>query len=883
MDTNIYYKLRILIISILLAAGLWGAAFAAPILSYEELATVSDDHVIITWVTTNETANTGIEYGIGGLTSTYTTDEGSDRAVYHYLYLSNLYPNATYTYRIFSTNATNETTYGQTKSFTTLNPPSGQLLFAFATISDPQVTQNYQDTYGARGRPYNSSEAMLASTIDWINLVSPSFTILKGDLIDNRSGNIADDATRIINSVGNLNNPVFAIPGNHEKSSWATKTAGGWYDTLLQNVFDPAAYTPSGDFSNYTYEANISVATFEDSVYNYSFDYRGYHFIMLDSIRKRDGSNQCKGHVDTIWLANDLASAESRSRKSFILMHNIITNEAVQIPAEVISEVTGGSPDLEKIDLDNRSDFLNVLSSYESDIVGVFMGHIHDNNRYYRSGLDFPFVRTASTIQYPVGFNIYKVYSNGYIQSFYKTPFYTEYARDFITPEAGLSDAYWEQLSLGSNYDRNFVITYGDITVPPTIKDSAPTDGSTNVALDQPVIITFSKEMATTETQNATTIAPTLSGLSYGWSDSDTVLTIAHSSNFASSTGYTVTVGTGARSKDNIPFISASSFSFDSGTSVATSPPEVSIAPLSNNITTDPTPMLTGTATDENSTISNIDYRIASNGWSDWKPCIALDGHFNENEEGFTFTVTPEITRGHHTVQVRATNAAGQTSSATVSAYSFYYVGDRPEIVLRADGTEIINGDPIESTPSFEVIVATDKSLTLSNLKFYINGTTEIASSTTQESNRTLTYAYYNPTFTAGVHDVRVEATDDDGNTATKEATNLLVQTTGKVTIFGAPLNYPNPFDPGTETTTISYNLSRAGNVSLRIFDLAGNQIAKMDYSANQDGGKAGYNEITWDGRSNGSYVGNGIYIYVLIVDGSVAQNGKGKLTVFKR
>ena len=118
---------------------------------------------------------------------------------------------------------------------------------------------------------------------------------------------------------------------------------------------------------------------------------------------------------------------------------------------------------MEKFDLDNRSAFLNVLTTYKTDIVGLFMGHVHDNNRYYRSGYDFPFVRTAATIQFPVGFNIYKVYSNGYIQNFYKVPSFTEYAREFVTPEAGLSDEYWEQLSFGSNYDRNFVITYSEI------------------------------------------------------------------------------------------------------------------------------------------------------------------------------------------------------------------------------------------------------------------------------------------------------------------------------------------------------------------------------------------------------------------------------------
>ena len=78
--------------------------------------------------------------------------------------------------------------------------------------------------------------------------------------------------------------------------------------------------------------------------------------------------------------------------------------------------------------------------------------------------------------------------------------------------------------------------------------------------------------------------------------------------------------------------------------------------------------------------------------------------------------------------------------------------------------------------------------------------------------------------------------------------------------------------------------LSIPSNVTLSIFDLSGSLIAKKSYSANQPGGRAGYNEVSWDGKSDGgTWVGNGIYIYLIIVDGKVAQNGKGKIAVFKR
>ncbi|MEA3492847.1 MAG: Ig-like domain-containing protein [Candidatus Margulisiibacteriota bacterium] len=883
MDTHIHHKLHILIIAVAAIIFAGTASFAAPQLSYEELTTVADDHICITWVTSNETANTGIEYGIGIPTQTYITDEGSSRASYHYLTLENLYPNTYYTYRIFSTNASGDTTYGAYKTVQTLNPPSGQLLFTFATVADTQVTQSYHDTYGARGRPYNSSEAILDATVDWINSASPSFTIVKGDLIDSRTTNSGNDATRIKNSVANFNQQIFPIPGNHEKETWNPKTGGGWYDTLMQPIYDPTVTPAVSGLSNYSYDTNITVATIEDSVYNYSFDYNGYHFVMLDSVRKRDGSNQCKGHINTSWLNTDLDNAASRNQKSFIFMHYDITNEAVTIPEEIIKEVTGGSSDMEKIDLDNRADFLSVLDTHKANIVGLFMGHIHDNNRYYRSGFDFPFVRTAATIQFPVGFNIYKVYSNGYMQLFYKVPHYTEYAREFITPEAGYSDTYWEQFSLASNYGRNFVQTYSAVEVPPTISRNAPADNATNVALNQPVIINFSKQMLTSETETATVISPNVSGIIYGWTGSNTTLTIDHNG-FAASTNYSVTIGTGAKSSDNITFTAASTFEFTTGTTVTTTAPQATIDPITNDITNDPTPTFTGIATDETSTISNIEFRHSSNSWSDWSDCTALDGAFDSTQESFTFTITPEVARGEHEIELRTTNAAGITSQTSFAAYSFYYVGARPHVILKSDSTEIINGDPIGANPSFEVTVVTDKGLTLSNLTFRVNGTAETATATSQLNNRTRTYAYYHPTFTPGTHDVRAQAIDDNGNITTSEAVSLTVQTSGAPSILGLPLTYPNPFDPGIETATISYSLSRSSNVELRFFDLSGNQIAKQNYTSSQDGGKAGYNEVTWDGRSgNGNIVGNGIYIYIIIADGNIVQNGKGKLTVFKR
>jgi hypothetical protein len=67
---------------------------------------------------------------------------------------------------------------------------------------------------------------------------------------------------------------------------------------------------------------------------------------------------------------------------------------------------------------------------------------------------------------------------------------------------------------------------------------------------------------------------------------------------------------------------------------------------------------------------------------------------------------------------------------------------------------------------------------------------------------------------------------------------------------FNLQQNYPNPFNPSTE---ISYNLPRAGNVSLRVYDLLGRRVAVL-----VDGfATAGNYRATFDG----THLSSGIYI----------------------
>jgi flagellar hook assembly protein FlgD len=95
----------------------------------------------------------------------------------------------------------------------------------------------------------------------------------------------------------------------------------------------------------------------------------------------------------------------------------------------------------------------------------------------------------------------------------------------------------------------------------------------------------------------------------------------------------------------------------------------------------------------------------------------------------------------------------------------------------------------------------------------------------------------------------------------------------------GVVTNFPNPFHPPQQATTISYKLADHSPVTMRIFTLYGAPVIERSYSSGGPGGSAGTNEVTWDGRNGqGEVVASGGYIVLL-----EAQGTGGTLHVIKR
>jgi 3',5'-cyclic-AMP phosphodiesterase len=109
------------------------------------------------------------------------------------------------------------------------------------------------------------------------------------------------------------------------------------------------------------------------------------------------------------WLEGDLQ--QNTSKKTFIYMHHP-TSEIASVTAVPAVIFTVREPD--------ALQFLQVIAKHPN-VVGVLSGHTHRNwitPSVLAPGV--PFVETAASKEYPGGYAIYKVFTRGYIQSFYK-------------------------------------------------------------------------------------------------------------------------------------------------------------------------------------------------------------------------------------------------------------------------------------------------------------------------------------------------------------------------------------------------------------------------------------------------------------------------------
>ncbi|OGC11470.1 hypothetical protein A3K48_03045 [candidate division WOR-1 bacterium RIFOXYA12_FULL_52_29] len=850
------------------------SAFAAIVIVNEELTSVEDNSFIVTWTTTDEAAATAIEYGISGYTNTATVSGNTN---YHWCQVTGLLPNTTYQYRVKSGSA-----YGPPRLVTTLSRPTGEYLFSFAILTDPRYAEGRApDASGARGLPYSLCDEIIASSVSDINALPnrPAFIVLGGNQVDIWTNNSGDQAKNefkakfaAFTGASDLGNPNYRL-----------SPVPGYYDKLADYSTDWVTDNLNPLRTNTTQYSTTDAGT--DSIYNYSFSYKNYNFVFADSVTAAGG-----GHLNTN-AVRDLITAEAR--KTFIFSSYPAYDLAgVVIDGETKRDYPIDLPTVEgAAAIDNSVDFRAALEGLTYTVgtqsypltAAVISGHIGDN--YKRDIHGISYVRQGPAVQYPTGYSVYRVYSNGYTKTFYKTsgrdtagkPYY-ERARDLIADSEGVIKELLTSFWLGSNSMRNFSYSYPYAPgIAPGMVSSTPTSGAYAVPLNQPFVVTFNKRMSSAPASSWIYVTPPVIKGTPTIDDSGRVITFPHSGLDAGRT-YTVTLmKTDVRDEGGGSMDADQSFYFYTTGSVNDyTPPAVSILnPPADNITTDILPTFLGIATDE-AGVGRVDFRIDGGTWQSAQPA---DGMFNSREETFIMTSPEKLPKKEHLLEIRAYDSIGNTATSEFTAYAFMVADEKPRISLLIDGIVPLPGDPIGLLPQLTARAVSINPITSGSVN--IDG-----------QKKGLTYvladSYYAATFTPddplsnGIHSITIEAFDSIGQGATYEITPLYVEADKGPAILGAPLTYPNPFDPRSGNAAITYLLTRSSNITLTIHNLSGALLAKKVYLSGNSGGRAGYNEVAWDGRSDGGVeLGNGIYIVLILADGKVLA--RGKITVYKK
>lgn len=427
------------------------------------LMTVTDATAMFTWET-NRPAETVIRYGtekdhLDQAANPGSARNGSPQAQpgsrrFQSCELRDLKPGTTYYYacHIGDTAAS-----GQASGrFTTLTPPPGEELFSFATMTDTHVGQQLVAKLSLKGKVVSEGvrwpepsqpfwRLAVGASIDEINASGVAFTIIKGDLTDGSTSNEFPQAKQLFDR---LKKPYRVVHGNHDAAASFLRTF---------NLAQPW----------------------------YSFDERGIHFVVLDTEPLVSTKENPTLDKQLTWLKQDLT--EHAGQWTLVFLHRPIPPKLERSSGEPLSEelLQFGGGLLDKIyggGVSHRIDIatgsapsvspksarrLVALLREHGRVAGVFAGHLHRNYIGYwpeETG-NLPYVETASTKEYPCGYAITRVFTGGYMQSYYSP-------RDpqCLRWSAMTQDAYaWLgfQSKAGEVTERNFVVRFEDLQLVP--------------------------------------------------------------------------------------------------------------------------------------------------------------------------------------------------------------------------------------------------------------------------------------------------------------------------------------------------------------------------------------------------------------------------------
>jgi 3',5'-cyclic-AMP phosphodiesterase len=220
--------------------------------------------------------------------------------------------------------------------------PAGSFDFVFFT--DTHIQPELDATHGC------------AMAFAKIGAANSDFAICGGDLVYDVLEAGRDRADMLFDlyqrTEDSLKIPLYHTIGNHDL-----------FGVLTQSGVAP---TDPG-YGKKMYQDRIGARTY------YSFDHKGYHFIVLDSISPTP-DRFWEGRIDAAqlqWLSDDLSRVEPRAPIIVITHVPLVTGYLAYGPKP------NGQPRYDTVSVANSSDVIALLA--DRNILAVLQGHLHIN------------------------------------------------------------------------------------------------------------------------------------------------------------------------------------------------------------------------------------------------------------------------------------------------------------------------------------------------------------------------------------------------------------------------------------------------------------------------------------------------------------------------
>jgi 3',5'-cyclic-AMP phosphodiesterase len=439
-----------------------------------EVATVTDTSVVITWFTGSTSAvdsygfplpvaaDTELQLGSFDLTtmtvvpgSLKTVFQDSTQTPYHYAEVTGLEPGQTYAYVALSNGQQAQQSSMQFPVgvggsldfpgvFTTLTTPPGTYLFTLALSNDLHYGEGtsgiiednwppaFQQTPGLPPYPEVMLQAMLG------DLRQPDRKadrlLVAGDLTSDGYLSEATGVKQLLDGWGTLEQDYFVARGNHDRSRSGTD----WDTCTVVPSTNPTHYDCWGDVFPYPLQ---QLQTYEVG---------GLRIVGLDTTTLDNAG----GTMDSSQL-DELSHvlSKDRDRPTLLFGHHPVTYES--------AATTEAGP---SFDIDRPTAI--ALQRLYGRTPGVFFhhsGHTHRNKRtFLLDGQQNPinsveFLEVGATKEYPGGYSLLRLYTGGYMVSYYKNR--TPLALAWAQRSRGEYYSLYPHYMLGTIADRNHTVT----------------------------------------------------------------------------------------------------------------------------------------------------------------------------------------------------------------------------------------------------------------------------------------------------------------------------------------------------------------------------------------------------------------------------------------